>query len=220
MEDSLPGGEWVVHLYHAVLTRSVRIYWLLEELGIQYAIVPVVFTPPDRPGGVRSEKTPEHLAVSPLGKVPAIRDGDVTMFESGAILEYLIERYGNGRFAPKPGERQRGAYLQWVHFAEATFQRALDDIFSHEHARAQEERILSVATDARERATAAVDVLESALNGRNYLLGAELSGADIMMGYTLLSSKYFGVLTDQRRNASAYLAHLLARPAFRKALSP
>lgn len=209
----------MVHLYHAVLTRSVRIYWLLEELGIQYTIVPVVFTPPGRPGGVRSEKTPEHLAVSRLGKVPAIRDGDVTMFESGAILEYLIERYGNGRLAPKPGERLRAAYLQWVHFAEATFQRALDDIFSHEHARAQEERVASVAADARQRATAALDVLENALDGRDYLLGAELSGADIMMGYTLLSSKYFGVLTDHRTSASSYLARLVARPTFRKALA-
>ena len=210
----------MVHLYHAVLTRSVRIYWLLEELGVQYTIVPVVFSPPGQPGGVRSEKTPEHLAVSPLGKVPAIRDGDLTMFESGAIVEYLIERYGNGRMAPKPEERQHATYLQWIHFAEATFQRALDDIFSHEHARAQEERVASVAIDARQRATAALDVLENALNGRDYLLGADLSGADIMMGYTLLSSKYFGVLTDHQSNASSYLTRLVARPALRKALAP
>ena len=152
--------------------------------------------------------------------MPAIRDGDLTLFESGAILEYLIERYGNGRLAPRPGEPQRGAYLQWVHFAEASFQRALDDVFSHEHARAPEERVASVAADARQRATAALDVLENALGKSDYLLGAELTGADIMMGYTLLSSKYFGILTDDRTRASAYLTRLLARPAFRKALSP
>ena len=83
----------MIKLYHAPLTRSIRIYWLLEELGVPYELSIVKFTP---------GKTPFAQA-TPYGKVPAIEDGDVVMIESGAILEYILEKYGQGRLAPAPG---------------------------------------------------------------------------------------------------------------------
>jgi glutathione S-transferase len=209
----------MIKLYHGVLTRSVRIFWLLEELGLRYELERVVFTPPGSEGGVRSEKSPAHLNAHPLGKVPTIEDGEIALFESGAILEYILERHGRGRLAPPSDSPLRPAFLQWVHFAEATLQRALDEIFSQTEARPESERVPALAAEARERAAAAVQAVEQGLHGRDYLLGAEFSGADIMMGYTLLSAKYFGVVTDKHPNVKAYLERLVSRPALRKALT-
>ena len=125
----------MITLYHCPLTRSIRIYWLLEELGLPYKLERVAIAP-FRASKLASLLTPESLqrgshAAHPLGKVPAIEDQDLTLFESGAILEYILERYGKGRLAPAPGTPDRGPYLQWVHFAEATALSPLGDIVSH-----------------------------------------------------------------------------------------
>jgi glutathione S-transferase len=199
----------MIKLYHAPLTRSVRIYWLLEELGIPYELETVAFQQPEAP----------FAQFTPFGKLPAIEDGEVAMFESGAILEYLLERYGEGRLAPAPGSPQRAEFLQWVHFAEATAFPPLGNIAWHTIFRRDAERIPVAIADYRTWAEAALRVLEQALADRDYLVGGEFSGADIMMGYTLASAKWFGILTAERFPAvGRYLARLEARPAFQKSL--
>ena len=199
----------MIKLYHSPGTRSVRIYWLLEELGLRYELVTVPFTPHATPF---SQPTPG-------GKVPVIQDGDLTMFESGAILEYILERYGEGRLAPPPGTPLRGPFLQWVHFAEATAMPPLGDIVRHTRFKPEAERIPAVVADARTRAAAVLGVLERALANRTYLLGGEFSGADIMTGYMLLAAKWFRLLTDAYPNVTRYMTRLEARPAFQKATS-
>jgi glutathione S-transferase len=199
----------MIKLYHAPLTRSVRIRWLLEELGLPYELAPVTFRPPSVPF---SQQTP-------LGKLPVIEDGELTMFESGAILEYVLERYGEGRLAPPPGTPARGLFLQWVHFAEATAFPPIGQIAWETLFKPESERIAAVVTDARARAAAALGVLEHALAGRSYLLGDDFSGADVMMGYTLMTARFFDLLADVYPNVNAYLARLSARPAFQKALA-
>ena len=99
----------MIHLHHARGSRSFRVLWLLEELGLPYALTEYDFTD----GSLRS---PEHLARSPAGKVPALEIDGGTIFESGAIVLVLTER--EGRLAPKPGEAERTAFLEWLHFAE------------------------------------------------------------------------------------------------------
>ena len=200
----------MIKLYHAPLTRSSRILWLLEELAIPYQIEAVTFTTPVKPF---SQQTP-------FGKLPVIEDGDQTMFESGAILEYLIERYGKGRLGPAPGSPLRGAFLQWVHFAEATAFPPLAEIAQHTLFKPEAERLPAVVADARVRAAEVLNLLEKTLAGKDYLLGAEFSGADVMMGYTLQLAKWFGVLTDQHANTSKYFSRLEARAGFQKALGP
>lgn len=198
-------------LYHAPRTRSVRILWLLEELGLPYDLVVVPFK--------RAHlKSPEYLAIHPLGKIPALRDGDLTMFESGAILEWVLERYGHGRLAPPPGTPERGRFLQWVHFAEATAMPPLGEIASHTLFKPEAERIPAVVEDARGRALDVLKVIDHAVDGHSYLLGKEFSGADIMMGYPVVVMQWFGVLTDAFPNVGAYLVRLQERPGFRKAL--
>jgi glutathione S-transferase len=169
--------------------------------------------------GPATLKSPEYLRVNPLGKVPSLQDGDLTMFESGAILEYILEKYGNGRLAPRAATPERGRFLQWVHFAEATAMPPLGAIAQHTLFKPESERIPAVVAEARHTATAVLNVLEQALTGKQYLLGVEFSAADIMMGYALLLTKWFGLLTDAYPNVSEYLERLEKRPGLQKALS-
>ncbi len=201
----------MVTLYHSARTRSVRIYWLLEELGIPFELKTLDFTP-------ENLKSSEYLQLNPLGKVPAIRDGEMSLFESGAILQYLIEKYGQGRLAPPVGSPARGAYLQWVHFAEATATPPLSEMAQHMLFKPEAERIPAVVVDARQRAVNVLAALEPVLAGKPFLLGTEFCGADIMLGYTLLLTKWFGLLSGEYPNLVAYLERLERRPALQKAL--
>ena len=202
----------MVTLYHSPRTRSLRVLWLLEELGLPYELRTLSFS-------AEVLKGPEYAKVNPLGKVPSITDGELTMFESGAIVEYLVERYGNGRLAPKPGTPARGAYLQWIHFAESTCMPPVSDLAQHTIFKPEAERIPALIPDAHARIAAWLGVLESALTGTPYLLGSEISAADVMMGYALLLTKWFGILGEQYPNLNTYLARLEARPALQKALN-
>jgi glutathione S-transferase len=199
----------MIKLYHAQRTRSIRIVWLLEELGIPYELATVTFNPPRH----------SFEQNTPAGKFPVIEDGALIMFESGAILEYLIEKYGNGRLAPAIGCDERGSYLQWVHFAEATAFPPIGDITRHTLLLPEAARIPKVAEDGRVRAINALNVLERALAGKQYLVGNEFSGADIMMGYFLLAARMLGVLGTVHPNVCAYWERLATRSGLQKALS-
>jgi glutathione S-transferase len=198
----------MVTLYHAPRTRSLRIVWLLEELGIPYALKTVGFAPPARPF---SQQTP-------TGKFPTLADGDVTIFESAAIGEYLVERYGDGRLAPAVGAPARAAYLQWMHFAESAFI-PLGNIAWHTLFKHDADELPGAIEDYRGWARAGFEVIERGLAGKPYLLGAELSAADVMMGYTVLCARWFGMLGEEYPNLNAYLDRLQQRPAFAKALA-
>ena len=199
----------MLKLYHAQLTRSVRIVWLLEELGVAYELVAVPFKPP------RSSFEQD----TPAGKFPTLDDDGMVMFESGAILEYLIEKYGRGRLAPPIGDPERGRYLQWVHFAEATAFPPLGDVARHTMFLPEADRLPQVAADGRMRAKNALDVLERALQDKHYLVGGERSGADIMMGYLVMAARMLGCVGAEHANIAAYWDRLAARPGFQKALS-
>jgi glutathione S-transferase len=199
----------MIKLYHASRTRSIRIVWLLEELGTPYELATVPFKPPRR----------SFEQNTPAGKFPVIEDGALVMFESGAILEYLIERYGNGRLAPAIGSAERGPYLQWVHFAEATAFPPIGEVARHTFFLPETERVQTVAEDGRERAVKALDVLERALAGKQYLVGNQFSGADIMVGYSLLAARALGLIDPAHINVGAYWERLATRPGLQKALS-
>lgn len=197
----------MIKLYYAPRTRSVRVRWLLEELGLPYDLEVVTFNPPKK---AFSQNTP-------LGKLPVIEDGPVTIGESGAIMEYILERYGNGRLAPAIGSPQRGEFLQWMHFAEGTAYPPLGVIIWHTFYIGDAAGIPGVIESARERALSTLDVVERTLAGRDYLLGGEFSAADIMMAFTLLAARWLGVLDDRYQHLARYLARLESRPAFQKA---
>ncbi len=134
----------MITIYHAPGTRSIRVIWLCEELQIPYEVVTVDFSPTYR-------ATPEWRRLNPVGKVPAMTDDGVSMFESGAMVDFILERYGNGRLRPAPGTPEAAQYLQWSWFAEATFARPLGDIAQHTVVKPEAERIPAVVDDARTR---------------------------------------------------------------------
>ena len=199
----------MIKLYHAPLSRSVRVLWLLEELGLPYELQSAPLEPP----------APKPFAQkTPSGKVPTIEDDDTTMFESGAILEYVLEKYGDGRLAPPVGSPLRGAFLQWVHFAEATAFTGLGNIAWHTRFKEDTESVADALADYRSWTEAALDALERHLADKKFLLGADFSGADIMVGYSVLVAKAFGLVGSDHSAVAAYLARLTERPALQKAL--
>lgn len=200
----------MLKIYHAKNTRSVRVVWLCEERGIPYEIQTLNFTPDE----LQSEA---YLAIHPLGKVPSIDDDGLILNESGAILQYLMEKHGAGSLEPKPGSTGRGRYLHWFHFAEATMMVPIGNIAQHSFIRPEDKRIPQVAAEAVESTQKILGILEKELAGKDYICGSEFTAADIMLGYDLLLCKLFGLLTDNHPNVSAYFARLSSRPGFQKA---
>lgn len=141
------------------------------------------------------------------------------MCESGAITQYILERYAGGRLSPRLWSPLRGPFLQWIHFAEATALPPLGQLAWYTLFKRDSDHGPAVVAEARAFASAALDTIERSLDGKQYLLGGDFSAADIMMGYTLQSAHWFGVLTDAYPLTCAYFARLQARPAFRKAIS-
>jgi glutathione S-transferase len=198
-----------IKLYHAPMTRSLRVRWLLEELGVDYELAQLDFMGGDL-------KKPDYLAKHPLGKVPTLEIDGVTLWESGAMVEYLCEKYG--KLAPPPGSPKRAEFLQWVHFSEATAMPPLGAFFQNAFIKPEAQRIAAVLPEAQESIAKWLAVLDAHLKGRKYLLGDEFTAADVMMGYTVNGAKFGGMLDARYPNVDAYLTRLSERPAFQKAV--
>jgi glutathione S-transferase len=197
----------MITLYHAPFSRSLRVRWLLEELGLEYRLETRSFP---------ELKRPEHLALHPLGKVPALTDGEIVLFESGAILQHLLERYGEGRLEPKPGTKERALFWQWFHYAEASVTPPLGLIVRHTVLLPEAERIPAVAAGARAQTRETLAPVERALEGRSWLL-PEFSAADVMMGYSVKLASLMRLLDAATPNLAAYLARCEERPAYKRA---
>jgi glutathione S-transferase len=197
----------MLKLYYAPRTRSVRIRWLLEELGVAYELERVEFRP-----------TPTAFAqATPLGKFPVLEDAGSVIGESGAILEYILERYGDGRLAPAVGSPLRGQFLQWVHFAEGTAFPPLGVMIWHGIYLGNADQVAVAIDAARERAHAALSQVEQRVATNTYLLRDDFSGADIMLGFTLAAAQFLGVLDDRYPATQRYIGRLMERPAFQRA---
>ena len=202
----------MIKLYHAALTRSLRVLWLLEELGLPYEVEKVEFKRDVL-------DSPEFRRVNPLGRLPVLRDGDVAMIESGAMVQYLLERYGEGRLQPPVASPQRPAFLQWLHFAEAGAMPPIGTIAQHTLLKPEAERIAAVVPGARKQVEEYLGMLDQELAGKQFLLGDEFSAADVMLGYTLTMAEMLGILGAAHPNVQAYLGRLKQRPAYQKAMA-
>jgi glutathione S-transferase len=197
----------VLKIFHVPGTRSIRVVWLCEELELPHERVPVDFSPEYRASA-------EWRRLNPVGKVPAMTDGDLVLFESGAMVEYILDRYGEGRLRPTLGSVSYARYLQWSWFAEATFARPLGEIVNHRRVFGNEssERMLG---EMRDRARICLTAVDDALDGQDYLVDGEFTAADIMMGYSIFLAQRVSAMDDAEfPNVGAYFARLKARPAF------
>jgi glutathione S-transferase len=200
----------MIKVHHARRARSARVIWLLEELGLPYEVHPLEFSP-------ASLQTPEHLQLHPLGQIPVIEDGGVTLFESGAILEYLLERYADGRLAPAPGSPQRPEYLQWFHYGEATLARYMSDIVRSRFGMPESTRCAEYTPFARDRFRLVLVPVDKLLATREFITGSEFTAADIMIAYGIVMGRIVGELPAEFTNLAAYMARLKQRPAYAKA---
>lgn len=197
-------------IHHAPGTRGFRVIWLCEELALPYALEKVDFSAAYRASA-------QWRRMNPVGKVPVMSDGDLRMFESGAMVQYLLERHAHGRLQPPREDRAYGTFLQWCWFAEATFGRATGEIANHKRAFAAAPKADAIE-EMRARARACVDALEPALAGKQYLLGTLFTAADVMMGYTLASyGRNVGAALPA--NVAGYWQRLQARAGYQAAIA-
>ncbi|THC45368.1 glutathione S-transferase family protein [Massilia sp. Mn16-1_5] len=199
----------MITLFHCVAARSFRPLWALEELELAYELKMLPFPPRALDRG--------YLSVNPLGTVPGFFDGELRMTESSAICQYLAACYGEGRFDVAPGEPEFGAYLNWLHFGEATLTFPQTLILRYGRFEAPERRAPQVVTDYTRWFLGRLRTLEPVLEGRTYLCGERFTMADISVGYALLLADYLGLADEFAPALARYLARLKERPAFRRA---
>jgi glutathione S-transferase len=211
----------MITVHHLNNSRSQRVLWLLEELGCEYRLVKYQRDPHTLLA------PPELRSIHPLGKSPVVTDGGETLAESGAILEYLIERYGNGRLRPAAGSAERLRYTYWLHYAEGSampplllklvFTRLPGPVpaLIRPVVRAVARRVQQTFIDPQLKTH--IDFWESELGKSSWFAGEELTGADIQMSFPLeAAAARAGIALGPR--VSAFLERIRARPAYRRAL--
>jgi glutathione S-transferase len=199
----------MIILHHLNHSRSQRILWLLEELNLPYRLE--IYQ--------RDAKTnlapPELRAIHPLGKSPVIEDGELVLAESGAIIEYLVERYGAGKLVPARGTPEHIRYLHWMHFAEGT-------IMLHLVGRLYLTRVGEAAKAMQERVEVMIRdelaLIEAELGRSEHIAGAQFSAADVQMLFPLEFAASAGLVSDRLTKLRSYVKRMQARPAYRRAL--
>ena len=198
----------MLKVHHLNNSRSQRILWLLEELGAPYEIVfykrmePLPLAPP------------ELREIHPLGKSPVITDDGLTVAESGAIIEYILEKYGKGRLRPAPGSPDHLAYTQWLHYAEGSAMMPLLLAL-----------LMNMLGDGAAPLRPYIDMeiekhlayMEGALGDREFFVGKDLTGADIQLTFVLEAAAAGDRLKDHPK-LSRYLERMHARPAYQRGI--
>jgi len=213
----------MITVHHLNNSRSQRVLWLLEELGVDYEVKRYERDP-------KTMRAPASLrAVHPLGKSPVITENGLTVAESGAIVEYLIERHGGGRLIPPAGTPERLRYTYWLHFAEGSAMTPLllalvfgrlprqpMPFFVRPIARGICSKVLQTLVEPQ--LGAQQEFMEAELAKSTWFAGEEFTGADIQMSFVVEASAARGGLNESRPRLMAWLDRIHARPAYQRAL--
>ena len=192
-----------MRLYWAPQTRSTRAIWMLEEAGLDYDMEVVAIRDENR------KDTDDFRKASPMGKVPALVDGDCAMSESAAICLYLADRYAPGKLAPALDAPTRGKFLYWLMYTPAVVEPAMSEKFNG-------------VTPNRGRSgwgdfDAMIEIWEAALQGRDWIVGDRFTAADVMLGSSAVFMRMFDMLPESPA-LGAYADRCLARPAYARAM--
>ena len=198
----------MLKLHFAPSSRAGRVLWLLEELGLEYELNRMDFHPKDL-------KSDEYRARHPLGRVPVLDDGDIQIWESGAIIDYILERYKNGGLKPSSDDESFPKYLQWFHYCEGMVMPPMNTIVVHTILLPPERRDETVLGQAQRLLTNALKPVEENLEGKDYLVG-DFTAADTMLGHACFMSNNLGCVSDEMPNIRSYVQRLVDRPAFKK----
>lgn len=200
----------MITLFHGTSARSFRPLWALEELGLPYDLKMLPFPP--------RVLARDYLALNPLGTIPLLIDGDTRMTESAAIIQYLVARHGPTPLAVGIDEADYGAYLNWLHFGEATltFPQAL--VLRYSKLEPETRRSPQVATDYAKWFFGRLRGVEAAVSKSETLCTGRFTAADISVGYALLLAERIGLAKDFGPAVAAYWQRLRARDGFCRAM--
>lgn len=203
------GSSALITLYHCSDARSFRPLWAMEELGLAYELKMLPFPP-----RVRAK---DYLQVNPLGTIPTLLDGETKMTESAAIVEYLVARHGQAALGAPADDPAFGAYLNWLHFGEATLTFPQTLVLRYSRFEPAERRQPQVAEDYAKWFLARLRAVDAVVGERPWLLGERFTGADISVGYALLLASTLGLDERFSEQTAAYWSRLQARDGFRRA---
>ena len=201
----------MLKLHFAPNSRAGRIVWLLEELELPYDINKMAFSQEDL-------KSEEHRARHPLGRVPVLDDGDVQIYESGAIVEYVLERHKNGGMKPSVDSELYPQYLQWFHYCEGMVMPPVNTIVVQTVLLPPDRRDETALKQAQKLLGKALQPVNESRAGKDYLIG-DFSGADIMLGHACFMSNRLGCVPDEMEHLKGYVGRVEARPAFQTAIT-
>ena len=192
-------------------TRAGRVVWLLEELGLEYEVNIMPFTK-------EGLKSSEHRSRHSLGRVPVLEDGDISIFESGAIIDYILERHKNGGLKPSSDSPEFPFYLQWYHYCEGMVMPPMNQIVVQTILLPPDRRDETVLNQAKNLLTKSLAPVNENLAEKDYLIG-DFSAADLMLGHSCFMANRMGCVSEEMQNIKDYVARINARPAFQKAIT-
>ena len=201
----------MLKLHFAPNSRASRIMWLLEELELPYELNRMDFHPKDL-------KSDEHRERHPLGRVPVLEDGEVSIYESGAIVEYILARHKDGGLKPSVDSSLYPEYLQWFHYCEGMVMPPVNTIVVQTVLLPPDRRDETALSQAQRLLTKSWAPVEESMTGRDYLIG-NFSAADVMLGHACFMSNRLGCISDDMPNLKGYAQRIAARPAFDKAIN-
>ena len=201
----------MLKVHFAPNSRAGRIIWLLEELSLPYEVNKMAFHPSDL-------KSDEHRKRHPLGRIPVLDDGDIRIYESGAIIEYIIERHKNGGLKPSIEDPNYPEFLQWFHYSEGMVMPPINTIVVQTILLPKDRRDDTALNHAQWLLTKSLAPVNEALDNKEYLIG-DFSAADIMLGHACYMSNRMGCVTDEMVNLKNYVVNISNRPAFKIAIS-
>ena len=197
-------------LYHCKGARSLRPLWTLEEMGLDYELETMPFPPRFLREG--------YTDINPVGTVPYFVDGETEMTESAGIAQYLVDVYGPTDLALTPGDREYGAWLNWIHRSDATLTFPQTIVLRYTQLEPEERRLKQAADDYTQWFFARLRTVEAALDGHDYLCADRFTVADICVGFSLYLADTLGFKGGFKPNTTAYYERLCARPAFQRSI--
>ncbi|MAU29443.1 MAG: glutathione S-transferase [Pelagibacterales bacterium] len=201
----------MLKVHFAPNSRAGRIIWLLEELNLPYQVNRMDFHPKDL-------KSDEHRSRHPLGRIPVLDDGNVRIYESGAIVEYVLERHKNGNLKPDVSSNTYPNYLQWFHYCEGMVMPPINTIVVQTILLPEDRRDETVLNQAKKLLSKSLEPVNKELEGKEYLIG-DFSAADIMLGHACFMSNRLGCVSEEMSNMKSYVDNINKRPAFQTAIS-
>ena len=193
-------------------SRAQRVLWLLEELKLSYNLNKIKFHPSEL-------KSDEHRKRHPLGRVPVLEDDDITIFESGAIIDYIIEKYDNRNLKPSVESRNFPNYLQWYHYCEGMVMPPMNTVVVHTLILPEDRRDPEVLRQAKNLLTKSIMPVNQLLTENKFLIGDKISGVDFMLGHSLYMADKLRCINEDMSSIHRYVKLINSLETFQKAIN-